>query len=51
MVNLEGKIYSCKHCGTHLALTEDIVSKVHPPPFKFQFLFVDFFRSSIGAKS
>ncbi|KAK4436522.1 protein yippee-like [Sesamum alatum] len=26
-VTLEGKIYSCKHCGTHLALAEDIVSK------------------------
>ncbi|KAL2930987.1 hypothetical protein RDABS01_036397 [Bienertia sinuspersici] len=28
MVNLEGKIYSCKHCRTHLALSEDVVSKV-----------------------
>ncbi|CAI0415813.1 unnamed protein product [Linum tenue] len=28
VVNLEGKIYSCKHCRTHLALCEDIVSKV-----------------------
>ena len=28
MVSLEGKIYSCKHCRTHLALSEDIVSKV-----------------------
>ncbi|KAF2319056.1 hypothetical protein P3X46_025728 [Hevea brasiliensis] len=27
VVNLEGKIYSCKHCRTHLALYEDIVSK------------------------
>ncbi|KAJ4720052.1 Protein yippee-like [Melia azedarach] len=27
VVNLEGKIYSCKHCRTHLALCEDIVSK------------------------
>ncbi|CAO2825661.1 unnamed protein product [Amaranthus hypochondriacus] len=27
VVNLEGKIYSCKYCRTHLALTEDIVSK------------------------
>ncbi|GAA0169013.1 hypothetical protein Leryth_008598 [Lithospermum erythrorhizon] len=26
-VTLEGRIYSCKHCGTHLALTQDIVSK------------------------
>ncbi|CDP14033.1 unnamed protein product [Coffea canephora] len=27
VVSLEGKIYCCKHCGTHLALWEDIVSK------------------------
>lgn len=28
VLSLEGKIYSCKHCRTHLALSEDIVSKV-----------------------
>ncbi|CAF1869652.1 BnaC04g56710D [Brassica napus] len=27
VVHLEGKIYSCKHCKTHLALYEDIISK------------------------
>ncbi|CAI9091692.1 OLC1v1026781C1 [Oldenlandia corymbosa var. corymbosa] len=27
VLTLEGKIYSCKHCGTHLALCEDVVSK------------------------
>ncbi|XP_061351669.1 protein yippee-like [Gastrolobium bilobum] len=27
VVHLEGKVYSCKHCRTHLALSEDIVSK------------------------
>ena len=27
VVSLEGKIYSCKHCRTHLALCEDVVSK------------------------
>ncbi|KAK9124477.1 hypothetical protein Sjap_014079 [Stephania japonica] len=26
-INLEGKIYSCKHCHTHLALCQDIISK------------------------
>ncbi|KAL8552176.1 hypothetical protein ACS0TY_001026 [Phlomoides rotata] len=26
-VTLEGRIYTCKHCGTHLALSNDIVSK------------------------
>ncbi|XP_077238707.1 protein yippee-like isoform X1 [Tasmannia lanceolata] len=27
VTQLDGKIYSCKHCQTHLALCEDIVSK------------------------
>ena len=27
-ITLEGRIYSCKHCTTHLALSDDIVSKV-----------------------
>ncbi|XP_057475404.1 protein yippee-like [Actinidia eriantha] len=27
VVTLEGKIYSCKHCRTHLALSDHIVSK------------------------
>ncbi|KAG5557960.1 hypothetical protein RHGRI_008017 [Rhododendron griersonianum] len=27
VVTLEGKIYSCKHCRTHISLSEDIVSK------------------------
>ncbi|KAF8397303.1 hypothetical protein HHK36_016216 [Tetracentron sinense] len=27
VITLEGRIYSCKHCQTHLALCEDIISK------------------------
>ncbi|XP_010543737.1 PREDICTED: protein yippee-like At3g11230 isoform X2 [Tarenaya hassleriana] len=27
LLNLEGKIYCCKHCKTHLAVCEDVVSK------------------------
>nr|XP_019068519.1 protein yippee-like isoform X1 [Solanum lycopersicum] len=27
VLTLEGNFYSCKHCGTHLALSENIVSK------------------------
>ncbi|KAI6670127.1 hypothetical protein NL676_005012 [Syzygium grande] len=27
VVSLEGKIYSCRHCKTHLALVEDVYSK------------------------
>lgn len=30
MIELKGKIYSCKHCGTHFALADDIISKVSP---------------------
>lgn len=32
LVSLEGKIYSCKHCHTHLALSDDILSKVRSEP-------------------
>lgn len=27
VINLEGNFYSCKHCSTHLALSDDIISK------------------------
>ncbi|XP_052171872.1 protein yippee-like isoform X2 [Diospyros lotus] len=27
LIKLEGKVYSCKHCQTHFALSEDIASK------------------------
>ncbi|XP_010543218.1 PREDICTED: protein yippee-like At3g08990 [Tarenaya hassleriana] len=27
LVNLEGSIYSCKHCRTHFAVADDIISK------------------------
>ncbi|OUZ99076.1 Yippee/Mis18 [Macleaya cordata] len=27
LINLEGKIYSCKHCQTHLGLFDDIISR------------------------
>ncbi|KAK9010118.1 hypothetical protein V6N11_036633 [Hibiscus sabdariffa] len=27
MITLEGSVYSCKHCHTHLALLDDIISK------------------------
>ena len=40
VINLEGKIYSCRYCRTHLALYEDIVSKV-----PFSSLFLSFFRN------
>ncbi|KAE8705481.1 Plastidic type i signal peptidase 1 isoform 2 [Hibiscus syriacus] len=33
VVNLERKAYNCKHCKTHLALCDDIVSKIRFIPF------------------
>ncbi|XP_059667974.1 protein yippee-like [Cornus florida] len=27
VITLEGDVYSCKHCKTHLALTDDVISK------------------------
>lgn len=32
VINLEGRIYRCKHCHTHLALSDDIMSKVFFSP-------------------
>ncbi|KAJ4835051.1 hypothetical protein Tsubulata_012847 [Turnera subulata] len=27
VISLDGHLYSCKHCRTHLALADDIISK------------------------
>ncbi|TYJ15193.1 hypothetical protein E1A91_A10G167500v1 [Gossypium mustelinum] len=32
MITLEGCVYSCKHCFTHLALIDDIISKASNAP-------------------
>ncbi|MBA0876902.1 hypothetical protein Goshw_009921 [Gossypium schwendimanii] len=29
VITLEGSVYSCNHCHTHLALLDDIISKTH----------------------
>ncbi|WVZ07698.1 hypothetical protein V8G54_021044 [Vigna mungo] len=45
VVNLEGKIYSCKHCHTHLALYDDIYSKVPSlsvPLFSLLYIFSEY---------
>ncbi|KAB5544354.1 hypothetical protein DKX38_012466 [Salix brachista] len=53
VVNLEGKFYSCKHCRTHLALYDDIVSKLgnasHVAPYRILHLmpFLDVKRISM----
>lgn len=52
--SLEGRIYSCKHCRTHLALYDDIVSKVasffNLSLFEF-YLFRDYFVEFLSGLS
>ncbi|KAJ8764054.1 hypothetical protein K2173_004945 [Erythroxylum novogranatense] len=48
VVNLEGKIYSCKHCKTHLALSEDIVSKDFRSRHGKAYLFSKVVNTSVG---
>ncbi|WCJ19847.1 Protein yippee-like [Euphorbia peplus] len=50
VVNLEGKIYSCKHCKTHLALYEDIVSKAFHSRHGDAYLFNKVSNVSTGVK-
>ncbi|KAG7016009.1 hypothetical protein SDJN02_21113, partial [Cucurbita argyrosperma subsp. argyrosperma] len=50
VVNLEGRIYSCKHCRTHLALYEDIVSKSFQSRHGKAYLFSKVVNVSIGVK-
>ncbi|XP_075496828.1 protein yippee-like isoform X2 [Primulina tabacum] len=49
-VTLEGKIYSCKHCGTHLALSEDIVSKSFQCKHGKAYLFSKAVNVTVGEK-
>ncbi|KAJ6900176.1 LOW QUALITY PROTEIN: hypothetical protein NC652_026339 [Populus alba x Populus x berolinensis] len=41
--SLEGRIYSCKHCRTHIALYDDIVSKSFHCRHGKAYLFKKFF--------
>ncbi|CAN0909733.1 Protein yippee-like [Linum grandiflorum] len=50
VVTLEGKIYSCKHCRTHLALSEDIVSKSFHSRHGKAYLFSKVVNVSMGEK-
>ncbi|XP_057788898.1 protein yippee-like [Salvia miltiorrhiza] len=50
VVNLEGKIYSCKHCGTHLALGDDIVSKSFHSRHGKAYLFSKVANVTLGEK-
>uniref|UniRef100_A0A5B6YJ90 Protein yippee-like n=1 Tax=Davidia involucrata TaxID=16924 RepID=A0A5B6YJ90_DAVIN len=50
VVTLEGKIYSCKHCRTHLALYEDIVSKSFHCRHGKAYLFSKVANVTVGVK-
>ncbi|XP_068637727.1 protein yippee-like [Aristolochia californica] len=49
-VELEGRIYSCKHCQTHLALYEEIVSKFFHCSHGKAYLFSNVVNISVGDK-
>ncbi|XP_042431704.1 protein yippee-like [Zingiber officinale] len=48
LVSLEGKIYSCKHCQTHLALSDDILSKAFHCKHGKAYLFDKVVNISVG---
>ncbi|XP_017253942.1 protein yippee-like [Daucus carota subsp. sativus] len=48
--SLEGNIYSCKHCKTHLAILEDIVSKAFHCRHGKAYLFRDVVNVTLGEK-
>lgn len=48
VVHLEGRIYSCKHCRTPLALCEDVVSKAFHSRHGKAYLFRKVVNVSIG---
>ncbi|KAJ4978714.1 hypothetical protein NE237_009494 [Protea cynaroides] len=50
VVSLEGKIYSCKYCQTHLALCEDIFSKSFHCRRGKAYLFNKVVNVSVGEK-
>ncbi|KAL1207948.1 Protein yippee-like [Cardamine amara subsp. amara] len=50
MVDLEGKIYICKHCKTHLSTDQDIMSKTFQCSHGRAYLFNDVVNISIGVK-
>ncbi|KAE8735151.1 Protein yippee-like [Hibiscus syriacus] len=50
VVNLEGKVYSCKHCKINLALVDDIVSKSFQSRHGKAYLFSKVVNVSAGEK-
>ncbi|XP_054781617.1 protein yippee-like isoform X3 [Prosopis cineraria] len=50
LINLEGSIYSCKHCRTHLALLDDIISKSFHCRHGKAYLFNEVVNVTVGEK-
>ncbi|XP_020102958.1 protein yippee-like [Ananas comosus] len=50
LISLEGKIYSCKHCQTHLALADNIVSKAFHCRHGKAYLFSKVVNVTVGIK-
>ncbi|KAI4353307.1 hypothetical protein L6164_002266 [Bauhinia variegata] len=50
LINLEGNFYSCKHCQTHLALADDIISKSFHCRHGKAYLFDNVVNITVGEK-
>ncbi|URE45141.1 hypothetical protein MUK42_13715 [Musa troglodytarum] len=50
LISLEGKIYSCKHCQAHLAVSDDIVSKAFHCKHGRAYLFNKAVNVTVGIK-
>ncbi|RDY01444.1 hypothetical protein CR513_15215, partial [Mucuna pruriens] len=50
LISLEGNLYSCKHCQTHFALAEDIISKSFHCRHGKAYLFDKVVNVSVGEK-
>ncbi|PQM37906.1 protein yippee-like [Prunus yedoensis var. nudiflora] len=49
-ISLEGNVYSCKHCKTHLALVDDIFSKSFHSRHGKAYLFRNVVNVTLGEK-
>ncbi|KAM7265707.1 hypothetical protein ACFE04_003390 [Oxalis oulophora] len=50
VVDIEGKMYSCKHCKTHISRVDDIVSKSFHSKHGKAYLFSKVVNVSVGEK-
>ncbi|KAM7526471.1 hypothetical protein LguiA_016373 [Lonicera macranthoides] len=50
VISLEGNIYCCKHCKTHLSLADDIISKSFHSRYGKAYLFEKVVNVTIGEK-